>query len=527
MYSNSKNGFSVLDLLVKIIFAALFIFIIVWLFQKKIPNINMTPFYSNVFRENIKYMQEAGESYFTDDKMPKEVGDSTKITLSEMESKNLIIPFVDKDGNLCDKNESYVSVTKLVEGYELKTNLVCPTESNFILKSLGCHTYCKDNNCSKQCTVQKITEYQFKKLVNGSKTVYSCDKGYTLSGKYCIKNGTIKDTKDAISKTGTKTLTKDAILVKGDSKLQSLTVNTSTTKKYVTVNTNVNKNYTTVNKENVPAVTRTDKIAYDCSTTQTVREPYQCTKTRATTRRDCHTEYSTEYYQCQCSTSFVGGRLQTSCNTCQKSVPYQSCNDVPSTEEYTDTCYREVQKTNPQTCYKDNVVTVTPATTKYSCPSGTKSEGSGSSLKCYTESVSYSCPSGSTPEGSGASLKCYVNEKSYSCPSGTDVQEGSGANLKCYKTVAGTVSYRCDSDYTLKNGKCVKTVQGETTYSCSNSNYKLEGTKCVLYGEEKVNAKSTKKKTSYYTYKWSTETSLSGYTRTGKTRTVDGEEICE
>ena len=51
MYSNEKKGFSLLDLIVKIIFAALFIFILVWLFQKKVPN--MAPFYSNVFRENI------------------------------------------------------------------------------------------------------------------------------------------------------------------------------------------------------------------------------------------------------------------------------------------------------------------------------------------------------------------------------------------------------------------------------------------------------------------------------------------
>ena len=86
MYSNDrKTGFSVLDLLVKIIFAALFIFILIWLFEKKVPN--MTPFYSNVFRENIKYMQEAGESYFTDDKTPKNIGESTKISLGEMFDK--------------------------------------------------------------------------------------------------------------------------------------------------------------------------------------------------------------------------------------------------------------------------------------------------------------------------------------------------------------------------------------------------------------------------------------------------------
>ena len=120
MYSNSKKGFSILDLIVKIIFACLFIFLLIWLFNKKIPNVNMKPFYSNVFRENIKYMQDAGEAYFTDDKMPQEVGQSIQLTLAEMEDRNLILPFVDQDGNPCDKNASYVSVTKLYEGYELK-----------------------------------------------------------------------------------------------------------------------------------------------------------------------------------------------------------------------------------------------------------------------------------------------------------------------------------------------------------------------------------------------------------------------
>ena len=39
MYSNErKNGFSILDLLVKIIFAGVFIFILIWLFNKKMPD---------------------------------------------------------------------------------------------------------------------------------------------------------------------------------------------------------------------------------------------------------------------------------------------------------------------------------------------------------------------------------------------------------------------------------------------------------------------------------------------------------
>ena len=77
----------------------------------------MPPFYSNVFRENIKYMQEAGEGYFTTDKLPTTEGESVKLTLAEMENMNIILPFVDKDGKECDKEASYVSITKL-EGDE-------------------------------------------------------------------------------------------------------------------------------------------------------------------------------------------------------------------------------------------------------------------------------------------------------------------------------------------------------------------------------------------------------------------------
>ena len=129
----------------------------------------MTPFYSNVFRENIKYMQEAGESYFTDDKMPKNIGESTKISLGEMYDKKLLLPFVDENGHSCNQYDSYVSVTKTDIGYELKTNLVCNNESNFTVKILGCHTYCEGNSCNKTCRIEKITEYQFMKTIKSTK----------------------------------------------------------------------------------------------------------------------------------------------------------------------------------------------------------------------------------------------------------------------------------------------------------------------------------------------------------------------
>ena len=321
MYSNKKNGFSILDLLVKIIFAALFIFILIWLFDKKIPKINMTPFYSNVFRENIKYLQEAGENYFTDDKMPTEEGEEYKLTLGEMEDKNLLIPFVDQNGNTCDKNESFVSITKLVEGYELKTSLKCDKETNFIVKALGCHTYCKNASCEKKCSIQKITEYQYKKLVKGTRTTYSCPKGTKLSGKYCLKSTLVKST-DPVIKTVTKVDKKPATAVVGEAKVTQLT--TVVTSKRTQLTTVVGSNRTPL-----------QVIVKETSS----KEPYDCTKTKTENR--CTTNYQTRSYSCQCKTTVSRGRSVTTCNTCYETVPVQKCKDVQVS--YTDTCYREVK----------------------------------------------------------------------------------------------------------------------------------------------------------------------------------------
>ena len=544
MYSNERGSrFSILDIVVKLIFAALFIFILVWLFQKNVPN--MAPFYSNVFRENIKYMQEAGESYFTDDKLPKEIGQSNKISLADMFDKKLVLPFVDEDGNSCNQYDSYVSVTKTDNGYELKTNLVCNKESNYIIKILGCHNYCKDALCSKTCSVEQITEYKYKKLSNV--TTYKCPSGYKKDGKYCVKSNLI----DSKAATKTNTTTKvDVIDAKkvydNGTKKQVDVIKTKNYASYERVyidpikvvsegTTTRTKVYVNPIKSTTSGSTSTTKEAYSCQKTKTVRESYNCTKYK--TDKQCTTKYKKEAYSCNCSTKYVGGVYKTSCNTCYKSVPYQSCSDV--NKAYTDTCYRDVTKTYTDTCYR-NKTTTTPGSTTYSCPSYAEgSEGSGSNLKCYyyqetstAGSVSYKCPSkadGST--GSGSNLKCYYLEKvsngySYKCPSKANYSTGSGKNLRCYVVTNGSYHYECtEKGYKLDGKYCKKTIKETSTTKKCDSGYKLEGNKCNKYSTTKINAtKTTSKKT---IYKWSKSENLSGWTKTGETRTTQGDEKCE
>ena len=181
----------------------------------------------------------------------------------------------------------------------------------------------------------------------------------------------------------------------------------------------------------------------------------------------------------------------------------------------------------------------TPGTTTYRCPSNAEgSEGSGANLKCYyykstttPGTTTYRCPSNADGSyGSGSNLKCYYLEKvsggySYKCPSNSNYSTGSGSNLKCYYVTNGSYHYTCEKGYKLDGKYCKKTVNETSTVKKCDSGYKLEGDKCNKYSTTKINAtKKTSKKT---VYKWSKSESLSGWTKTGETRTVQGKEICE
>lgn len=99
----------------------------------------------------------------------------------------MILPFVDKDGNECDTNASYVQVVKNKNDYTLRVNLVCPTEKNFVEKTLGCYDYCED--CTEEEKPLMEIEYQFKKATSSTKSVYSCPNGGTLKNGICYVYG--------------------------------------------------------------------------------------------------------------------------------------------------------------------------------------------------------------------------------------------------------------------------------------------------------------------------------------------------
>lgn len=397
MYTNDKS-FSFRDLIIKIIFLGLFVALLVWLF----PKVSMKPFYSNVFRENISYMQEASKSYFTTDKLPTELYTSTKLTLKEMEDKNLIIPFIDKDGNSCNVNESYAEVTKETNGYKLRVQLTCNTESDFIVEILGCYDYGCDSCSSSN---ENIIEYEFKREFSKKITTITCPSGYSKDGNNCYKI------------------------------LDKVTAKENYTDGY-------NLYYSILYKDGEVTKTllKTD-VSY--STVQTKKYIARSERTVDVVENVC-TENNVPDPNCsvQCKWKIVGGEYKLACNTCG-TITVKSCSDQvtgSNTEYYCSRGYREGDGASLK-CYVLEESTVT----SYSCPNGTTEHtGDKETLKCYKTEVGPKTPYCENP-------KAQVNISLNKCVLGV------GSEFS---------HYSCPSkDYTLdaKNKLCVKTDKQSVT----------------------------------------------------------------
>jgi hypothetical protein len=109
MYNeNSEKIFSVRSFILKVILVILFVFLLMWLF----PMPNLKPVYDRIFADNIDTMKDAAKSYFTVERLPKEVNKSVRMTLDEMLSMKLLLPLADSDNKLCDGRNSYVEIMK-------------------------------------------------------------------------------------------------------------------------------------------------------------------------------------------------------------------------------------------------------------------------------------------------------------------------------------------------------------------------------------------------------------------------------
>lgn len=157
MYEERKT-FGIKDIIIQVLFVALFVFVMLWLFPSKkdledkfvtMDDItsSLRVLYGQAFANNVNSMREAATGYFTTERLPKNVGDSVTLTLGEMLEKKLVLEMKDSNNNACSLTESYVKLTKMDNEYQMKIQLSCSDYSDYIISYIGCYEYCKD--CTK------------------------------------------------------------------------------------------------------------------------------------------------------------------------------------------------------------------------------------------------------------------------------------------------------------------------------------------------------------------------------------------
>ncbi len=124
MYEDDKisiNWFKIGLRLVLVILVILLILKLISFFRSSNTNV----IEDSEMREKLILMDDASKKYFTDDLLPKEVGDNAVVTLQELIDKELISDVTDNNGNKCDYKESNVKVFRLDNEYQYKTTLKC------------------------------------------------------------------------------------------------------------------------------------------------------------------------------------------------------------------------------------------------------------------------------------------------------------------------------------------------------------------------------------------------------------------
>ena len=210
-----KKGFPIKGFIMRLLLVVIFVLLLVWLLPKFIRPVvstdskttsncvsgatcdlsGLNALTSQIFADNIERMKNAAISYYTDERLPKTVGDSSQLTLSEMIGKKLLPALIDKNNKAVDVENSYVKITKSDSEYLLKVNIKDSEKEDYILAHLGCYTYCENGICVKR-TVETVPTKAAKPTptitpttpVTPTPVVYTYKCQY-VNGKYFDANG--------------------------------------------------------------------------------------------------------------------------------------------------------------------------------------------------------------------------------------------------------------------------------------------------------------------------------------------------
>src|SRR5574344_124710 len=107
MYNENREGFSIRDVFIQLLFIILFVFILVWLFPTK-SNVNnqfadvnskLDALTSGIFNDNLQTMKDAAVGYYTTERLPQNINDVKSMSLKKMLDEKLLVEFKDGNGN--------------------------------------------------------------------------------------------------------------------------------------------------------------------------------------------------------------------------------------------------------------------------------------------------------------------------------------------------------------------------------------------------------------------------------------------
>jgi len=516
---NNKNG-KILNVLLGVIALFVIIFIISWIVSRG----NKTN-YNDVFQTNLQTMQEEAKKHFANE-LPKEIGDTTLISLDEMYDLDLVDELKYGDTS-CDESLSYISITKVnATEYKVKSNLVCGSKADSVTEKIKSNTVIDDEdgniiidedkddvdlevkpennsgtstdgkqedttvNCfGPVCTFNQIettcqTTYEYEYV----KRNVSCPKGYNYISGTCIKE-IISSAEPTPNYTNEKVVIEDALVNKGSSYNRYtdpiITGGETTyyckegklidgkcyiyTNKLTNTTTSCPSGYT---KDGNACYKYADLIKEGSSSCPSGYTPKNNACYKYT---DLVTSSSTSY-SCPNGYTKTGSGSNTKClkvvNAVKKYTEWGNPSKTYSTSTkentYTDTYEKKV-------LIGENTIGVTKVYTYaiykrssyYYCSQGTLS---GTKCNIYSNpttstSTSTSCPSGYSKSGNTCYIKkdMIYSENSY-CPSGYTQQ---GSSNICYikKDLTVSTSKYCPSGYQDNGTNCYKTsnVSSSTT----------------------------------------------------------------
>lgn len=479
----NESGFSVKNFILKIILVILFVFLLMWLF----PMPNLKPVYDRLFADNVQTMTDAVKSYYTVERLPKEVNDTVKMTLDEMLAMKLVLPIADSNDVLCDGQASYVEIMKTDTEYVIKTNLSCSTNSDYVIEHMGCYDICGDS-CTKEETPVAVAPQTVKPTTKPTVT------------KPVEKPTTTTTTMYQLTRTWYK----------------GYTSNTSAaTTQYKHVKYGTESIFAGYNYSCPSEYTQSGNTCYKNTTSYSYSCPVGYTQSGST----CYKNTTSYTYSCP------SGYTQSGSGSSM-------------------TCSKNVTKSSGYSCtsgtidFETNQCKIPHTTYTYSCPSGYSSSGSGSSMTC-SRSVSSGTTTQYVGTGSGKSIPSSTSTYSYVSTGSTSVKDCNACSsyivytYKIYKKVSTTSTQNADPIKTAKTTYTYAPLKYNETTSTVTANPISTPSTTTSYASL-VSSSSTSTSTAslistaQYTYrtyvvdsKWTYNSYESGYTMVDK-QTIAG-----